>query len=241
MLDPARRLLLRDFPNAQVYRDHEDLQTYYVIPTMPSLEIEDDGRAAFRLLIYVKREEGRKVPTGGQLTLTTSLELPPQELDAVHRAIEQQLKAQAPPREIDPLEPPTVRLVHPEWVSGAVHVQAAPSVVLTGQPSLFAGNRCVLMRSLDADQSSAVREALEHDFPDARITYEMVMSVAATAAGGQAFSTRQTRRAPGGFSNITREGTIDITAAVATKMPFTIEGRLWNDALELRATEIDLS
>src|SRR5262245_8326813 len=121
MLDQSRRLILRSLPDVQIYQDHEDLQVYYVVPAAPSLETEDDGRPSLRLHIYLKREGQAKVPTGGQLTLTTTLSTAAQDLAMVKRAIEAHLKdAVSGTSGAARPAPAPVRVANPEWVSGTV-------------------------------------------------------------------------------------------------------------------------
>ena len=43
MLDLTRRLPLAGIPGATVFGDHQDPDTFYVIPETPVLDQEDDG------------------------------------------------------------------------------------------------------------------------------------------------------------------------------------------------------
>jgi len=243
MLDLERRLALPEFPDVAVYHDHERPRSYYVVPHAPALEIDSNGRPEARLLLYLKRQGDQKVPTGGQISLTTTLVTPAADLARIKKAIETLLGEQPPPPPPPAPAPPpvVVQLSPPEWVSGEVTIALTPSLTLTGQPALFGDNRCALMNALTAEQAQGLREHWGRKLPDASIVYNMVMRVASTAS-----ATRVVREetvslgADGGYD---RSHMVNVTAHAASggTQQIAVKGRVWLDGLERRLTEIDLS
>ncbi len=242
MLDPRQRLILRDFPTAQIYQDEADQAVFYVVPWIPLLESEDDGRPSIRLLIFLKHHSHGKKPSGGQLMLTTSLELNPQVLSRVTSAIQEQLQAEKVAQSTPSAGPTTVRVSYPEWLSGKVEIRVADSLVLSGQPSLFGGNRCSLMSRLSADQACAIRDEWERQLPKGRITYQMVMRVAAKATDTREVTGLQAVRHPDEhLSESTHVTRVDVRATVASTMPITIEGPLWKEGLNQQIVELEIT
>jgi hypothetical protein len=237
VLDPNRRLTLPDISDALIYSDHQLPQTYYVIPATPALDLDDRDRPSLRLLLYVKRSGETRVLSGGQLTLTTVLELAAREEERVKRAIEDHLKQLNP----DEAPPVTVRLVHPDWASGKVEVRLTDSMVLTAQPSLFSRNQCVLSKTLNADEAEMLNEEWGRRLPSARIAYHMVMRVAATATGSSKVTAQTTRRTAEGPVEVSRDFTMDVRAATGSTQPITLEGPLWMEGLDRLVTELELS
>src|SRR5439155_12381036 len=124
-------------------------------------------------------------PSGGQLTLTTSLELTPREQETLRRALATRL-------------PPTAgapEIVSPDWLEGAVEVQLPGGVHLAGTPSMVGANQCVMMASLSAEQAKALAAAWANGLPDATIRYRVQTNAATrSVAAAEASSTRSTVR-----------------------------------------------
>lgn len=242
MLDPTKRLILKEFPAVQIYQDHEDQEVHYVVPWTPLLATENNGRPSLRLLIYLKREGDKKLPSGGQLTLTTTLELTPQDLARIKRAIAGYLKEQETIPGTLSVRPMTLRVASPEWLSGKVEVRVIDSLVLNGQPSLYGGNQCALMSALNAGQARAIRNEWDRQLPHGRIIYQMVMRIAAKDVAMREVTRHQTVCHPhGGLTEVVRATTIDVHAVTATTMPITIEGPLWRDGLDQQIVELDIT
>lgn len=241
MLDPTRRVAIAEYPQVQVYRAHDQPRTYYVVPWVAAISVDDNGRPDCRLIVYGKREEGRFVATGANLTLETILAAPSGDLAQIKRSIEESLTPKSA-RTAEPPPPPVIiQLVSPEWVNGTVTVTLTPELKMSGQPSLFADNRCALMASLTAEGAKALGEEWPHGLPDARIVYEMTMRVAVAAAVSarmrEDFATVGANEATGTARamDIDMRGTSAQTQAITVEGPFAVEG------LERLMTEIDLS
>jgi hypothetical protein len=229
MLDQTRRFDLPEYPQARVYRDHQQERTYYVVPWSASIALDANGRPECRLLLFVKREQERSVATGGQLSLTATLSVADGDLARIKQTIEASLTPPPLPGEPPP-EPVAIQLSGPDWASGRVSVNVVPGLLVTGQPSLSGSNRCALMSSLTADQARALQERWARGLPDARISYEMVMRVAEShSASGSA---RQETVSVGAHDvtgtstafDIDVHGTFADTQAIAIESPLRVNG-----------------
>lgn len=236
MLDLQRRLTLPDFPGLLVYRDHERPLDYYVVPQAPALETDDRGRPELRVLIHLQRRDGRKVPSGGQVSLTAILATPADQSARIGKSIEALLARAVPP----PAPAVSVRLLAPEWAGGKVEVVLTPSLALTGQPSLFGDNRCALMRALGAEQAGAVREQWQRKLPDAFIAYEMTMRVASTTSASAGFRARTLTANAEATADFTRAMDVAAHGTTAATQPIVLKAPLWREGLAQRMTEIDL-
>jgi hypothetical protein len=240
MLDPSRRVEVPGFPQASVYRDHQQERTYYVVPWSAAIATDAGGRSECRLLLFVKREQGgASIATGGQLTLTTTLSVSESDLAAIERSIAASLTPSAIPNQPPP-PPVVVQVVNPDWASGRVTVTAVPGLVLTGQPSLGGRNRCVLMASLSADGARALKDRWARGLPDARIVYEMTMRVAASqSASGSA---RRETVAVGEREVIgaTAAIDVDVRSTAAQTQPITVDSPFRAGDLDRLVTEITI-
>lgn len=238
MLDPDRRVALPDFPQADVYRDHERPLTYYAVPAAVTVAVDDRGRPECRLTIYMKRQDGRPVPSGGQVSLTTVLGLSDQEIADITDAIEVSLTPAADGPA--PAPRPSIQLLGPDWIGGRVVVALAGSFTLTGQPSLSGRNRCALVTSLTAETALLVREEWMRGLPGAIITYEMTMRVAETAAASVRIRDYRASYDAGGATEGTNTADVDVRATAAASRVVIAERPLRAPGLERLIAEIDL-
>jgi hypothetical protein len=238
MLDLSRQLILPEFPLAQVYGDHESAQTFYLIPWAPALELNEQGAPEARFLIYLERKEGQKIPTGGQLSMTTILDLPSQDWTRIKQTIATQVARTRPG---PPSGQNAIQLSAPEWLSGSVEIRFTESWTISAQPSLLADNRCALSTRLDADRARMLLELWKKQLPDARIAYRLTMRVADAAAGSLRTSDRISSEGPGDSAQRHREIAVDVRAVGAVTKSVTLESPLWSKRLESLVTEIDLS
>jgi len=238
MLDPAARLDVPGFPQASVFRDHQQERTYYVVPWTGAIAIDAGGRPECRLLLFVKGEPD-SIATGGQLTLTTTLSVADSDLEAIKRSIEASLTPPAVPGQ--PLPPPVVvQLATPDWASGRVTVSLAPGLLLTGQPSLGGQNRCALVSSLTPEGARALQDRWRRGLPDARITYDMVMRVATSQS---ASATARHDSVAVGANDVTGRSAafgIDVHGTFADTQTITVESPLRVPDLARLVTEIKL-
>ena len=243
MLDPSQHLILREFPTVRIYKDFENRQVYYVVPGIASLKIADDGRPLLRLLIYMKRDGDRMMPCGGQLTLTTSLEIASPDLPTIKYAIEQHLSEERGMRpNTHSASPMPLRVVSPEWLNGKVEVRFSNSFRVSGQPSLFGENQCALVCALNADQGRVIRDEWHHKCPHGMITYQMVARVAATATSMKGTVGHQTMDHPvGGLTDVLHTNSVAVHIGTVTTLPITVEGPLWRDGLEQQVMELDIT
>ena len=119
MLDPSRRLEVPGFPQASVYRDHQQAQTYYVVPWSAGIAIDANGRPECRLLLFVKRGPAGSIATGGQLSLTATLSIAAGDLARIKQSIESSLTPAAVAGEPPP-RPVVVQLATPDEMRGRV-------------------------------------------------------------------------------------------------------------------------
>jgi hypothetical protein len=187
MLDADARLIVDAVPGAIAYADSTDRGRVYACAASPRLALDENGAPQLSLLLYGHGRDAR--PEGGQLTLTTSLELTGDERAGLAAAL-----APAPPYGPvpDPCQPaatgPAPDVIAPDWLSGQVTVRLAIGLELSGRPSLSGANRCVLAASLDAGQAQAVAAAIRDGLPDSAATYsvDVAASRSSAAAAGQA-------------------------------------------------------
>jgi len=123
VLDPSRRLEVPGFPQASVYRDHQQAQTYYVVPWSAGIAIDANGRPECRLLLFVKRGPAGSIATGGQLSLTATLSIAAGDLARIKQSIESSLTPAAVAGEPPP-RPVVVQLATPDWAGGRVNIWA---------------------------------------------------------------------------------------------------------------------
>ena len=232
MLDPAGRLELADLPNVIVFPDQARPARFYAIPAVPRVALDAHGQPQISLLIYGKRQGAAFQPSGGQLTLTTSLELTPREQEDLRRALAARLPNTAGAPEI----------VSPDWLEGTVEVELPGGVHLTGTPSMIGANQCVMMASLSADQAKALQAAWANGLPDATISYRVQTNAATRSAGtAEASGTRSTVQ-PGYSDQSLYSTSIHASATQAVRYPLTIEGPLTlaRDQLTNQIQEIGL-
>jgi hypothetical protein len=239
MLDPARRLDIPEFPQARVYRDHQQERTYYVVPWSASIAIDAGGRPECRLLLFVKGEPDNRIATGGQLTLTTTLSVADSDLASIERSIVAKLTPPAAPDEPPP-PPVVVQIANPDWASGRVSVNLAPGLVLTGQPSLGGRNRCALMSSLTAEGARALQDRWHRGLPDARIVYDMVMRVAATASASGSVRRETVAVGERDVTGASAAFDIDVRGTFAQTQPITVDSPFRAPDLDRLVTEITL-
>lgn len=137
MLDFTRPISLPDYPDLFIYPDLEATDRYYAF-AQPRLALVDE-HPDITLMTYQK---GGAI-TGGQMSLTTTLELSVAEQQGVVAA----LRAQGS-------SPPC--LSFPDWIDGQVTAEIDDVLTLTGRPALITHNQCVLSASLSAEQAQAL-------------------------------------------------------------------------------------
>lgn len=235
MLDPARRFDVPGFPQARVYRDHQQEQTYYVVPWSAGIAIDANGRPECRLLLFVKHGPAGSIATGGQLSLTATLSIAAGDLERIKQSIESSLTPAAVPGEPPP-RPVVVQLATPDWASGRVTITPVPGVILSGQPSLGGENRCALMASLTADGARALQDQWHRGLPEAHIAYDMVMRVATSQSASG--SVRQETVAAGTSRSAAFD--IDVHGTFADTQAITVAGRFPASGLDRLVTEITL-
>jgi hypothetical protein len=235
MLDPARRLVLPEWPWLAIYRDHQRPDSYYVLPPAPALRTDGQKRPEGRLLVYLTGQGPERRASGGQLSLTTTLAVGAPELARLKEDLQRWL-------EDVPDVPPGggLHLSGPEWESGAVEVDLTPTLSLRGQPSLTGDNACVLFGRLDGAQVADLRAHWARRLPAGRIRYRMVMRVAATTTATLRAAERSAARGPVGRSDRLQHIGFDLHAVQGTGHPVTVEGPLWSEAMSGLLTEVDL-
>jgi len=239
MLDLTRPVDVPGFPQARVYRDHQQERTYYVVPWTAAVAIDPAGRPECRLLLFVKQQDGVPVATGGQLSLTTTLSVTDEDVARIKQAIEVSLTPRPSPGEAPP-PPVVVQLSSPEWASGRVTVNLVPGFLVTGQPSLNGQNRCALMASLTTDQARALQERWHRGLPDARIVYDMAARVAASHAASGALRQESVSIGARDVTGTSAAFDIDVVATFAQTQPIAIESPFRVRDLERLVTEISL-
>ena len=190
MLALTRRINLPDVQHADVYADHQNNSTYYIVPTLPALEVDDRDRPTLRLLVYMKKDDvQRSSPSGGQVTLATVLEVSAGELARITQALQRRVSEKGTAGGSDS-RAGKVHIVNPDWASGTVTVRLTPTLTLSGQPALFAGNRCALTSALSADQARQLHDDGRRTLATSTIRYDMEIRVASEAIDAAAASSQ---------------------------------------------------
>jgi hypothetical protein len=231
MLDPAQRLDLGGLSVAVVYRDHEARDVYHVVPAVPSLAT-DDGQPELRLLVYLERSGERRIPRGGTITLTTTLDLSAHTRRRVQEAVERLHGAGSG-------QGGAITLRNPEWTSGRVEIVLTESIRLGGQPSLGGENRCAVSAMLDAAQVVALQDAWARRLPAARIVYEMAVRAASTGRATARATDRAHETTTAGPVVIGRDLTVRARVTAALDHPITLEAPVWTPGLEHRVKELE--
>lgn len=169
-------LALEGVADVIVYRDDTAQTVFYALPAKPRVALDDQGKPQISLVAYGKRvPEGFKA-RGGILTLTTALQLTPEEVQNVRAALTRRLARDFPqPPDTPPLAP---ELRPVEWLEGSVELTLVPGVGASGRPSLFGSNQCSFSTNLDARQIEPVLEAWTKRLPDSSITYRLKLRAA---------------------------------------------------------------
>jgi hypothetical protein len=187
MLDLNDPFVLDDVPDVIVYHDAAAKTAFYALPARPRIALDEQGRPQLSLMAYGKRTQDGFKASGGILTLTTALQLTPEETQHVRASLTKRLARDVPqPPHTPPLEP---ELRPIEWLKGSVELALVPGVALTGSPSLFGGNQCAFNANLDARQIEPLLKAWKKRLPDAWITYRLTPHTAGASSGTTHVST----------------------------------------------------
>jgi hypothetical protein len=216
MLDPAGRFELAELPNVIIFPDLAAPARFYAIPASPRVALDAHGQPQISLLIYGKRQGTAFEPSGGQLTLTTNLELTSREQETLRRALAARL----------PHTAGTPEIASPDWLEGAVEVRLPGNVHLAGTPSMIGANQCVMMASLSADQAKALEAAWANGLPDATICYRVQTNAATHSAAAAESSGARSSVQPGYSDQSSHSAGIHVSATQAVRYPLTIEGPL---------------
>ena len=90
MLDPAGHLVV----NLSVFPDHDDPTRFYTVPNTPRVDVDEQGQPLISFLIYGRGEGTEFRPSGGQVSITTHLELTDDERDGLYHGLSQRLLRQ---------------------------------------------------------------------------------------------------------------------------------------------------
>jgi hypothetical protein len=230
MLDPTRRIALADCPGALVYADHAQTLRHYLVPSRPSLDVEDNGLPAARLLLFVKRQGDERRPSGGRISLTTVL----RSSDTERARVEAALAA------LHGSTAQRIELVSPEWASGKVTVTLGDGLALDGTPALAGDNRCVLACALSAQQADALAEQWPLKLPGASIVYAMTLHAASTARRGVELRASASEAGSDARADASRTLQLELSVTAADRCGLDARGPLWLDGLERRLSELDL-
>lgn len=239
MLDPNRPLALPNGHSLLVFHDHESPNSFYVVPTAPSIARED-GKPVLRLLIFTKRDGNRKTISGGRLTLETKLHVPADERCTIQAIIERTIGATRPPAPGGPHAQIRVLLRDPEWSNGDVEVVLAPQLSVKGKPSMFGENRCALAGSFDTAQAEKLYEQWAARLPEGRVIYRMTLRSASVTTMGMAMRGMTSVSTPGEIAAVTEGGTVNIRITAGGVVSATFEGPLWTPELREALKEIEM-
>jgi hypothetical protein len=193
--------------DVRAYADADDPLVVYACAAAPRLAVTD-GRAELSVLAY---RHGTGAAEGGQVTLSTTLELTGERRDRIAAAL-----ALPPPPGAE--AGPRPRVLAPQWLSGAVTVRLADGVELAGSPSLSGANTCVLTGSLDRGQIAALLAAIDAALPRATATYAVDVAASRTATG----TASRERHAPG-YSSTAR---VDVATSATGRLHLELRGPL---------------
>jgi hypothetical protein len=222
MIDVKRRFTVPEVPDVWVFPAGErDVTGFYAYPAAPRVARDDRGAPEANLVVYGSKVAGGAfAPRGAVLTLTTTLDLTPEETAHLRSALSRKVAAQAGGG-----APPAAMLLSPDVVAADVEVRLADGVVLTGAAATTGGSRCSFNIKLDAAQTRSLRAAWDRGLPDARATYRLRLRPgpsAATVELHQATWSEQTgtQRTEGSTSDLT------VSRDAATAGSLTLEGPL---------------
>jgi hypothetical protein len=221
MLDLNDPLALDDVPDVIVYRDAAAKTAFYALPARPRIAMDEQGTPQLSLMAYGKRTQAGFKATGGILTLTTALQLMPEETQRVRASLTKRLARDFPqPPDTPPLEP---ELRPIEWLKGSVELTLVPGVSLTGSPSLFGGNQCAFSANLDARQIEPLLKAWKKRLPGSSITYRLAPNTGGPASGTTHVSTFESWTA-NGVERRTSESTTEHRGRPAATSELELKG-----------------
>ena len=134
MIDLARPFRVESVPGVLLYADTKIPSGWYSLPDRPRVAEDDKGRPAFKLLLYGREDRVFEV-TGGLVTCTLSLRLTVQEKALLSAAC-------GPGAQVE---------LQMLWSKGQCELKLNDSIQLTGEPSLYGDNDCVMRMSLDQE------------------------------------------------------------------------------------------
>jgi hypothetical protein len=235
MLDAERRFTVPEVPDVWLFPDTRDVTGFYAYPANPRVARDDQGAPQISLVVYGRKAGGSFEPRGAVLTLTTSLDLTPEEAARLRAVLSQKVAAQPGGG-----TPPAAKLLNADVAQADVEVRLADGVVLTGDPATSGGNRCSFNVKLDAAQTRSLRAAWDRGLPDARITYRLRLRPGPSASTVElhqsAWTERTgTRRTEGSSSDVT------VSSDATTSPSLTLQGPL-GPAGDLRTgvTQVEL-
>jgi hypothetical protein len=236
MIDVERRFTVPEVPDVWVFPAGErDSTGFYAYPAAPRVARDDRGAPEASLVVYGSKGGGAFEPRGAVLTLTTTLDLTPEETARLRSALSRKVATQAGGD-----VPSAAMLLSPDVVAADVEVRLADGVVLTGAAATTGGSRCSFNVKLDAAQTRSLRAAWDRGLPDARATYRLRLrpgpSTATVELHQAAWSERTgTQRTEGSTSDLT------VSSDAATAGSLTLEGPLGPaGGLGARVTQVEL-
>jgi hypothetical protein len=169
MLDVEQRFSVPEVPGVWIFPDTRDVAGFYTYPAAPRVARDDRGAPEVSLVVYGRKGGGGSFePRGAVLTLTTTLDLSPDERDRLRAVLSRKVATQAGGG-----APSAATLLSADVARADVEVRLAEGVVLTGDPATSGSHRCSFNVKLDADQTRSLQAAWDRGLPDAHITYRL--------------------------------------------------------------------
>lgn len=235
MLDPEGRFTLPALPGVLIFPDDRMPGGFYAIPEAPRIAVDGGGTPQINLMLYGRKGTGGVFePTGGIVSLTTTLELTPAEDETLRRAMARRLAEQDPP------VPGAPQKLSPEWLDAEVTVHLISGFDLQGKPSMTGANVCTFQHKLTADQAKALQKAWKDGLKDASASYRA--TVRAAPRGGSSFEMRSATRARQDDHGFDSKGSLHVQSAVtrSAPLPLSLEGPLRIDGLQGRMSTVGL-
>ncbi|HYG61366.1 MAG TPA: hypothetical protein VEL74_02190 [Thermoanaerobaculia bacterium] len=235
MLDPQARFTLPGLPGVLIFPDDHLAGGFYALPEVPRVALDGGGAPQISLMLYGRKGAGGAFEaTGGILSLTTTLELTPEEDEAIRSEMARRLAAQDPP------VPGRPQKLSPEWIDTEVTVHLIPGFDLKGKPSMTGGNLCSFQHKLTADQAKELQKAWNDGLKDASATYRATVRAAPRA--GSSFEIRSAACAMQDEKGSNSSASLHVQSAVtqAAPLPLTLEGPLRAEGLQERLSTVGL-
>lgn len=236
MLDQDNRFTIDQLPYVDIYPDHAVPNRFYLVNTRPRLALDTQGSQQIGLLLYGKKHGVELQMMGGQIIMTISMALTPDEEAVMRRALAERFNPPVPsddtmvqvnmPVESEKsgdLPGPVIELSSPDWLGGEASISLCVGIGASRKPSLIGANVVVFLLNFDANGAQKLNNAWQDGLPGATITYRLKTTAIHTETASAEKTVQNESASPDGTS-VQSEGVVNVTVSSIVELPLTLTG-----------------